>query len=179
MNLPKTEPREPAKPKGSAENPFGTAITDVARMNQIAEERLKRDLEREAKKKAEEEKRREGDRPDRNFKNPTSPRESESWRNNNNTSSNFGRRVEPTKAPERKPSRPPVVVDSEGFREQTSHSRSTNRGWETPGTGSAARASQNEALSKQNNHVKPEKTITQTKVEKPTNRFDGLGEEDI
>jgi len=182
----KPEPRELAKPKGSAENPFGTAITDtvITKMNNLAKERLEKEMERDAKRKAEEEKRRDSERPRQTLRGSDSgpsqpqPQSQSSWRSNNNapkTTSSFSPR-EPNRGSDRKPGRTPVQIDSEGFREQ-GHGRPKEHR-ELP-TGSAARASQNEALSKQNHKKTEQPTQISKGADKPQNRYAGLEEEEI
>jgi len=177
-------PREPTKPKGSAENPFGTAIIDTEKMDRIAKERLEREQERDAKKKADEDKRR--DERERANKRPHTARDggdrdNSSWRTNNNPKPSTARRDDhgprgrdDNRGTERRTGgRQPVQVDSEGFQQPSTRSR----GWEAPGSGSAARAAQNEVQSKQQNVPKPEQN-TQKQQEK-ANRFAELAEEEL
>jgi len=189
----KTEPvrAEPVKPKGSHENPFGTAFTDVDKMNKLSQERVQRELEREALKKKEEDQRRSEQEKNRPPKfNNTRGEERESWRNNQSSKAPtpWGRSRDNPVSPrgqedahrgysagtgngnERR-ARPPVV-DSDGFQQ------SGRRGWEVSGSGSAARVAQSEAQSKQNSHKQDLPLPTKTDNSKPQNRYEGLEEED-
>jgi hypothetical protein len=114
-----------AKPKGSFENPFGTAPLDKKKQDELAQKRLKAELEREKKDKERKEELEKNRRPP-----PTSPRENTfeqnktaaSWRNKP-----AGTGAGP--APVRKEEKPKktYVKDEEGF---ISAAKPT-RGWET------------------------------------------------
>jgi len=162
---PPQSPRDPPKNKPSSESIFGKSINEdeVKKMNKIAEDRVKREMEREAHQRKELENRdREREKVNRNPRTsgrgdtqPEDSRFNSSWRGNKPGGTtvkppfNTNFRQDDTSRPAgRGPQK--SVVDSEGFRGQTSRPTGHNRAWENQGP-SSARARDPETQTKNQN----------------------------
>lgn len=173
-NAPAQAPAQ-SRPKGSSEDPFGSANVDKKRQDELAAERLKREMERENLKEKEREARRKDD------KQKIDDRKQEEEKKKDNTQMTWRRDAKPGNAPvsprafnnrERDSNRPPRNND-DGFK-----SGVKTKPYEATGFGSAVRASEAVANAKQVRPPRPEPTKVKDDSTAKKNTYSLLDEED-